>query len=156
MILKLTNGIINIVQSQKFNEETRQYYIADTKNGKKRAIPITDDIRNVLDRIQVVQKKYGKTGDYVFSNGKGFYTNRQLSDYFRNKRQRYKITQPVSIHAERRTLNSNMAAQGVSVDVRSMLLGHMPIVNERNYTYDMIPIEQKKELFAKAGKRCSL
>ena len=40
-----------------------------TKNHKHRQIPITDEIRDVLDRIRLIQEKYGKTEDYVFSNG---------------------------------------------------------------------------------------
>ena len=147
------NGVIDIVQSQKYNEATKKYYISDTKNKKKRKLPITDDIREVLNRIQRVQKKYGSTGDYVFSNGKGFSTNRQLSDYLQNKKQQYKITQPISVHAQRRTLNSNMAAQGVSASVRATILGHIPRTNQNNYTYDLIPMDQKREMIANAGKR---
>ncbi len=146
-------GAIHIVQSQKFNEATRQYYIADTKNHKHRQVPITDAIRDVLDRIRLIQQRYGKTGDYVFSNGKAACTNRQISDYLQNKRQQYKIVQPVSIHAARRTLNSRMAVQGVPASTRASLLGHIPRVNENNYTYDMLPMDQKREMVANAGKR---
>ena len=144
---------IHVVQSQKFNEATRQYYIADTKNHKHRLIPITDEIRDVFDRIRIIQEKYGKTEDYVFSNGEAACTNRQISDYLQNKRQQYKIVQPVSIHAARRTLNSRMAAQGVPASTRASLLGHIPRVNENNYTYDMIPMDQKRQMVANAGKR---
>ena len=147
------NGVIHVVQSQKFDESTRTYYIDDTKNRKKRAFPITKDIRDVLTRIQKVQEKYGKTGDYVFSTKHGSSTNRQISDYLQNKRLQYKISQPVSIHAERRTLNSRMAAQGVSTAMRASLLGHTPRVNQRNYTYDMMSMAEKLEVVAKAGKR---
>lgn len=146
-------GVIHIVQSQKFNEATRQYYTADTKNHKHRQIPITDEIRDVLDRIRLIQEKYGKTEDYVFSNGAAACTNRQISDYLQNKRQQYKIVQPVSIHAARRTLNSKMAAQGVPTFTRASLLGHIPRVNENNYTYDMISMDQKRKIVANAGKR---
>ena len=146
-------GAIHIVQSQKFNEATREYYIADTKNHKHRLIPITDEIRDVFDRIRIIQEKYGKTEDYVFSNGEAACTNRQISDYLQNKRQQYKIVQPVSIHAARRTLNSRMAAQGVPASTRAALLGHIPRVNENNYTYDMIPMDQKRQMVANAGKR---
>ena len=131
----------------------REQQKPEQRKLQKRKLPITDDIREVLNRIQRVQKKYGSTGDYVFSNGKGFSTNRQLSDYLQNKKQQYKITQPISIHAQRRTLNSNMAAQGVSASVRATILGHIPRTNQNNYTYDLIPMDQKREMIANAGKR---
>lgn len=77
----------------------------------------------------------------------------QIRNYLQNKRQQYKIVQPVSIHAARRTLNSRMAAQGVPTFTRASLLGHIPYVNENNYTYDMISMDQKRKMVANAGKR---
>ena len=145
--------IIHIVQSQKFDEVTRTYYISDTKNRKKRWLPITDDIMDVLVRIQTVQEKYGKTEDYVFSNAKGFSSNRQIGDYLQNKKVQLKTDKPLSIHAERRTLNSKMAAQGVSETVRAALLGHTPRINRTNYTYDMMLMDEKKAVLESAGKR---
>ena len=149
--IDLENGVIHIVQSQKFDEATRTYYIADTKNRKHRDFPITDDIRDVLNRIKEVQEEYGKTGDYVFSNAKGFSSNRQIGDYLQNKKIQLKLDRPISIHAERRTLNSRMAAQGVSETVRANLLGHSPRVNQHNYTYDILSIGEKRDIIAKAG-----
>ena len=151
--IDMEKGIIYIEQSLKFDAETKGYYLSSTKNKKKRVFPITDDIRELLERISSVQGKYGKKDNYVFSNGKRVPTNKQLSDYLMNKKKQYGIEIPVSIHAARRTLNSTMAAQGVSVDLRASLLGHIPRVNEMNYTYDLVSLEEKTKVVAKAGKR---
>ena len=152
--IDMDKGAIYIVQSMKYDWATKEYYISSTKNKKNRVFPITDDIRELLERIMSIQDKYGKTGNYVFSTAKKASTNKQLSDYLMNKRKQYGITIPVSIHAARkRTLNSNMAAQGVSVDLRASLLGHIPRVNETNYTYDLVSLEEKTKVVAKAGKR---
>ena len=151
--IDIDKGAIYIVQSMKYDLATKEYYISSTKNKKKRVFPITDDIRELLERIMSIQDKYGKTENYVFSTAKKASTNKQLSDYLMNKRKQYGITIPVSIHAARRTLNSNMAAQGVSVDLRASLLGHIPRVNETNYTYDLVSLEEKTKVVAKAGKR---
>ena len=108
----------------------------------------------MLIRISVIQKSYGKTGEYVFSTEDGFASVRQISDYMQNKRAQYKIKQPVSIHAQRRTINSRMENQGISDAIRSSLLGHTESVNRRNYTYDTTSMDEKQRVLAKAGNAC--
>ena len=152
--IDFNQGVINVVQSQKFNERSKSYYISGTKNGKNRTIPITDDLQNVFDRIKSVQSKYGKTGEFVFSTETGAANKRQISDYMYNKKIQYGISQPVSIHAERRTLNSTMEAEGIPAAVRSAILSHSERVNVHNYTYDATDIEYKREVLARAGKQC--
>jgi len=44
-------------------------------------------------------------------------------------------------------------AQGVSVDVRPVLLGHIPRVNEMNYTCDMMLLKEKMRVVERADKR---
>ena len=48
-----------------------------------------------------------------------------------------------SIHAIRRTFNSNLKCNGVSTTVASSLLGHTERVNEQNYTYDVTGMAEK-------------
>ena len=62
------------------------------------------------------------------------------------------FTNQKSIHAIRRTLNSNMRCAGVSATAASSLLGHTVRVNEYNYTYDTIDMSTKKMYIEKAGK----
>ena len=146
------NGVINITQSMKYDAVSKTWYISDTKNKKKRQFPITDDIMDVLERIQMTQKKYGKTDDYVFSNGKKYYNPSNIKDYLRRVRRLLNIDNSISIHAYRRTFNSQMAAQGVSAHARANLLGHRAMVNEINYTYDAMSLEEKKTIVAQAQK----
>ena len=49
-----------------------------------------------------------------------------------------------SIHAIRRTVNSRLKCSGVSTTVASSLLVHTERVNEQNYTYDILGINEKK------------
>ena len=98
----------------------------------------------------MVQASYGITGDFVFSTAKGASNKRQISDYMYNKKVQYKIDQPVSIHAQRRTLNSKMENAGVSNSVRASLLGHSENTNNRFYTYDRTTMDFKKDALAKA------
>ena len=146
-------GYIRVCRSQKYDEKTKSYYLDDTKNGVIRCVPITDQIRNVLRRIKAIQKTYGITGDYVFSTSKGAANNRQISDYMFNKKKQYNIDHPISIHAQRRTINSRMENNGVSASVRASLLGHTERTNISNYTYDLSSLEDKREALAISGSR---
>ena len=148
------NGVLNIVQSQKHDETKKIYYISEVKNKKPRQIPMTDDIRELLLRIRSVQEKYGKSGDYVFSTKDGFNNVKQISDYMQNKKVQYKIQQPISIHAQRRTINSRMASQGVADVVRASILGHTTRVNLNNYTNDMTSMYEKQKVLASVGQIC--
>jgi integrase len=148
------NGVLNIVQSQKHDETKKIYYISEVKNKKPRQIPMTDDIRELLLRIRSVQEKYGKSGDYVFSTKDGFNNVKQISDYMQIKKVQYKIQQPISIHAQRRTINSRMASQGVADVVRASILGHTTRVNLNNYTNDMTSMYEKQKVLASVGQIC--
>ena len=148
----LENGVFFIVQSLKYDEATRTYYISSTKNKKKRPFPITDEIRDLFERIQAVQEEYGKTEDYVFSNGNRRCTTHSVQSYLWYMKQRKGINGKVTVHAERRTLNSIMAANGVSVHTRAALLGHLPAVNQRNYTYDLIELDEKRDIISQAHR----
>lgn len=148
----LENDVLYIVQSLKYDEATRTYYLSSTKNKKKRPFPITAEIKDLLERVQKVQKEYGKTEDYVFSNGNRKCTTHSVQQYLWYMKQRKGIDGKITIHAERRTLNSVMAANGVSIHTRAALLGHLPAVNQKNYTYDMIPLDEKREIVSQAHK----
>ena len=146
-------GYIKICRSQKYDEKNKSYYLDDTKNGVVRYIPITDQVKNILHRIKSIQKTYGRTDDYVFSTAKGAANNRQISDYLFNKKKQYKIQQPISIHAQRRTINSRMENAGVSTAIRASLLGHSERTNMSNYTYDLSSIDYKRDVLSTASQR---
>lgn len=144
-------GHIKICRSQKYDEKNKSYYLDETKNGVIRYIPITDEVQRVLNRIKAIQKTYGRTGGYVFSTSKGAANNRQISDYMFNKKKQYNIKQPISIHAQRRTINSRMENAGVSATVRASLLGHTERTNISNYSYDVSSLDYKRDALSKAS-----
>lgn len=57
-----------------------------------------------------------------------------------------------SIHAIRRTLNSNLRCIGVPVTIAAAILGHTEEVNEKNYTYDVSSMQKKAEYIEMASK----
>ena len=61
-------GYILINSSEKYNEKTKCWYMAETKTGKERRFPISDEIRLLLDRVKKAEMKYGYVGEFVFQN----------------------------------------------------------------------------------------
>ena len=143
---------ITVRRSEKYSRETKEYYISTTKNDKVRIIPLTDEMEDVLLRARKAEIKSGFLGEYVFSNENGRIHARTISDCARNKTMSKDFINPKSIHALRRTLNSNLRCNGVSATVAASLLGHSEKVNEENYTYDVSSFAQKVEFMKQAGK----
>lgn len=143
---------ITICRSEKYSRKIKEYYISTTKNDKIRVIPLTEEMEDVLLRAKKAELKSGFLGEYVFSNESGRIHARTISDCARNKTMSKEFEHPKSIHALRRTLNSNLRCNGVSATVAASLLGHSEKVNEENYTYDVSSFDQKVEYMRKAGK----
>ena len=55
------------------------------------------------------------------------------------------------IHAYRRTVNSMLRNDGVSVTVAAALLGHTEEVNEKHYTFDVSNIEDKRKAVSRVN-----
>lgn len=141
---------IRICRSEKYSRTTGEYYISDTKNGKIRYIPLTDGMIDVLDRTKKDAEEGGYLSEFVFSCKKGKVHNCTISECVRNNTMSKEFSTVKSIHAIRRTINSNMRCAGTPVTVASAILGHSERVNELNYTYDIVTIEQKKEFLESA------
>lgn len=144
--------IINIRHSERFDRETGTYYIASTKTGKERVFPLTDEIKDVLQRTKKFELKNGFLGDFVFTDEKGRVHAKTISDCAKIATKTKEFKSAKSVHALRRTLNSNMRCSGVPATVAAGLLGHSEKVNEENYTYDVTDMKTKYEIISQAGK----
>ena len=140
---------ICIRHSEKYNRSTKEYYISLTKNGKERLFPLTDQIRNLLDRIREYEEEQGCICEFVFSDQNGRLSKSKISDAMRNKTMSDEFSSVKSIHAIRRTFNSSLKCNGVSTTVASSLLGHTERVNEQNYTYDVTGMAEKIAVITK-------
>ena len=98
----------------------------------------------VLRKVKEFEFKNGWLGEYVFQDDRGRVYASRISDCAVNNKK--------SIHAIRRTLNSNMKCAGVSGTVAASLLGHTEKVNEENYTYDVSSMEEKSKFMECAGR----
>ena len=142
------DGLIIVKDSEKHDRETGKYFIETTKTGRERFIPLTKSIEDLLKRIKKVQLNAGYVSEFVFGTPDGNIHASALSDCAIHRGQQAGIGKN-SIHALRRTLNSNMRCNGVSATVASSILGNTEEVNNNNYTYDITDIEDKREILTK-------
>lgn len=144
--------VIVIRHSERLNRETGEYYITGTKTGKERLFPLTDEIKDVLQRTKKFELRNGYLGEFVFTDENGRVHARKISDCIKVATQTREFKSTKSVHALRRTLNSNMRCSGVPATVAAGLLGHSEKVNEENYTYDISDMKTKHDIISNAGK----
>lgn len=148
----INDDYIRINMSEKYDREQKVFYISETKTGKERKFPMTDDIIGLLERVRAVESRNGWMGEFVFSNENGRVHCRVISECTRNQCLSIGM-KPKSIHAIRRTFNSNLRRNGVSETIAAQLLGHSPQVNRDNYTYDTSMMDDKRNYVSEA---CSI
>lgn len=134
---------ITICRSEKHNRESGEYFIASTKNYLVRVYPITPDISKILNTVKEIELNNGWLGEFVFMNEKGRIHACAISSCAKRKTSTKEFYNTKSVHAIRRTVNSRLRCMGVSATVASSLLGHTEEVNNKNYTYDITPLETK-------------
>lgn len=147
----LQDGCIVVDNSEKHIRETNERIIGKTKNKKKRYMPITQDIAELLQRVYMIEKEYGYLSEFIFSNESGRVSASTISSCAKNKCLQLGI--PVkSIHTYRRTFSSKLKCNGVSTTVVSALLGHTEEVNEQYYTYDITERSEKLAMVEMVNK----
>lgn len=146
------NETITICRSEKYSRISKEYYISTTKNDKIRKIPLTDNMKDVLYRTKEDEIRKGYISEFVFCDENGRIHANRISCWTRNNTLTKEFYNVKSIHAIRRTLNSNMKCMGVSTPVAAAILGHTEKVNEENYTYDTSSMTEKKKVVELAGK----
>lgn len=142
----LDKRIIVICKSEKYDRIKKVHYISETKTYKSRYFPISDEILFLFNKVRKIQETFGCFNGFVFSTDtQGCIHARTISDCMRNKCIQIGIV-PKSIHAMRRTFNSQMRCDGVSSTVAASLLGHTEEVNQLNYTYDITGMDYKRQI----------
>lgn len=136
--------VINIIHSEKRSRLTKERQISTTKNGKFRVFPLTAEIVDLLNRISDYEEQEGYKGEFVFQDKRGRINKDMISASVRRKTRNEDFNNSKSIHAIRRTVNSNLKSNGVTTLVASSLLGHTERVNEGNYTYDIQDMNFKR------------
>ena len=148
----ITDSYIIISKSEKYNRQTKKYFIDKTKNGKDRIFPITDEIKQLLENVKKVEMQNGYICEWVFANETGRIHAPIISSCSKNKCKQIGIDDK-GIHAYRRTINSKLRCSGVSATVAASLLGHSKEVNEQYYTFDVSSIDEKAKMVSNINKR---
>lgn len=136
---------IFISKSEKYNRIEKKYYIDQTKNKEDRKFPVSEEIRNLLDRVKKAEIRSGYVCEWVFANQNGRIHAPVISSCLKNKCHQIGMEEK-GIHAFRRTVNSKMRCSGVPATVAASLLGHTEEVNENYYTYDVSSFAEKQRI----------
>lgn len=125
-----------------------EFVIGESKNRKHRHIPITEDIRLLLDQV----RSLGMDGDgWVFVNRDGKrHTGHDISCAV-DRRAKASGLEKSSTHEIRRTVSLYL---NTVLDRRTVanLLGHLPETNEKYYDYDISSTEDKLNALSKLAK----
>ncbi|MBO6147446.1 MAG: site-specific integrase [Lachnospiraceae bacterium] len=133
-----------------YSDKPSEIVIGEPKNGKHRVIPLTDEIRALLDKVR--QTGIYDPDGFVFSreNGKR-YTGHDISCAV-DRRANEAGIRKTSIHGIRRTI-SFLLNTVLPQKVVAEMLGHSEKVNEEHYNYSMAENAEKKraceEVFSK-------
>lgn len=148
----IMESYIVINKSEKYNRQTKKYYIDKTKNGRDRIFPLTNEIKVLLDMVKRVEMKNGYICEWVFANENGRVHAPMISSCSKNKCKQVGIDEK-GIHAFRRTVNSKLRCDGVSATVAASLLGHTAEVNEQYYTFDISSIQEKAQIVSGINRK---
>ena len=129
------NRYIIVQRSEKQSRKTKEYFFSTTKNDKVRKIPLTENMIEVLKEAKAYSVKGRFLSEFVFCDADGNIHAGRISDAMRNYTMTKEFENQKSIHAIRRTLNSNMKCMGVPTVVAASILGHTEKVNEENYNH---------------------
>lgn len=123
------------LKAHDFDSHRKMIHVTETKNGKPRHVPLTEEGHQLLKDITT-----GKLGDnhiFLRSDGKPWSTSHQIRR-MKAACGRAKITPAISFHVLRHTYGSLLASKGVSLQVIAELLGHSDTrVTSRHYAHLM-------------------
>ena len=157
-------GFITVCRSDKYNKVRdengnvikRYWTVEGTKTKRSRRFPIDDYIRKSLERIRKTQFETGMVSEWVFPHKNyGWTHSLMIASCCKNKCKQLGFSRTYSIHALRKTLNSDMRSNNASSKMCSSMIGNTPEVNDEYYYYDNTDMDEKRRIVEKAHrKRC--
>lgn len=122
------------------DEKTHYQIVSHTKNYKDRKFPITEDLRNYLDRLKVIHDRYYPNSEFLFPDDteNGVITNNVVYKFYRRMCTNLGIQHVDGVikgtHSFRRNnITDVINASGGNVIMASALFGNTPNVAEKNY-----------------------
>ena len=108
---------------------------------------MTPEIKELLNEIKEVEKKYGYICERVFANEDERIHAKTISACAKTRCRQSGIDTK-EIHAFRKTVNSQFKKKGVPSVVAASILGHTKEVNDKYYTFDMTDIKEKSRILS--------
>ncbi len=116
-----------------FDKSLKTLHIQNTKNGKSRVIPLTDEGAALFKRLTL--GKLGSKFILIRHDGKPWDTSHQIRR-LKDACKIAKIEPAISFHILRHTYASFLASKGVSLQVIAELLGHSDTrITSRHYAH---------------------
>lgn len=132
----IDNGYIHVDESEHrydYSDKPSEIVIAEPKNRKHRLIPLTQEMRNLFEKIEALDIKNSE--DFIFARKDGTrYTGHDIACAV-DRRTSEAGVKKTSIHGIRRTVSSILRTKLPAKTVANML-GHLEETNERHYNYD--------------------
>lgn len=123
-----------------YSDRPSELVIGEPKNGKHRLLPLTEDIRTLLDKIRALDVHSKDNFIFVRANGTR-YTAHDISCAVDRRASEAGVSK-TSIHGIRRTVSSQLNTV-LSQKAVADMLGHSEQVNERHYNYSTAEITEK-------------
>lgn len=137
----ISDGLLVVRRSEKSwrDQSGEHFYLAGTKTGAVRSVPITDRALSVLSGIRAVHDRLGLSSEFLFPDPGtelGIVSLNSIYEYFRRLCDRVRV--PVSrdlirgTHAFRRNLSSDIRRVASAEDAAG-ILGHSVGVDDASY-----------------------
>ena len=140
----------NRVTYRRKHGKRSELVIDEPKNRKHRKIPLTDEMRVVLDKARSVG--YKSKEDFVFVHADGTrYTEGALAAALKRRATEAGLSK-VSFHRIRRTISSMLNAELPQKTV-SAILGHTEPVNEQHYNYATVEQAERKRALSSVSSK---
>ena len=155
-------GVITVCRSDKYNKLRDEngnvikkwWSVEGTKTKKSRRFPIDESIKYSLDRIRRAQFEYGMVSEWVFPHPVyGWTHSLMIASCIKNKSKQLKLKKTYSIHALRKTFNSDLRNDNASSKMCASLIGNTPDVNDEYYYYDNTDFNEKRAAIEKVHKK---
>lgn len=125
-----------------YSDKKSELIISEPKNGKHRALQITDEMRDLFDRVK--RLNMASSDDFIFVREDGSrFTGHDIGCAV-SRRAREAGIGNTSIHEIRRTVSSLLNTK-LPQRVVADMLGHSEHINERHYNYSTAESREKIE-----------
>ena len=151
--IDIDEGYLHVDRSEHrldYEDRKSELVIGEPKNQKHRMIPLTDEMRELFNRI----KALGFAGEFVFTKRDGSRCTGHDIGCAIDRRASEAMIKKTSIHGVRRTVSSILRTK-LPARVVANLMGHLEQTNEHHYNYDFYEDDEKIEALSSISRLSS-